>query len=258
MTNYMELVQPWDEDDRYEGQPHVPGDLRMLVFLEGVLIDSVERPVQGSGYECAALEMQAARRPREIAEPEPVPPPWQRELSALDLQVGGRKALLELSAGPLESRALPATCAEVAGQLDALDLGEEFTVAVRNALVHVAETDPDLLLVPGRPEQVAAAAAWIVARANGMTGARGRLRQADLARAFAIKPFPSHIAGQMTSAFQRYLPRERSSWGYSCLRDELGRPDVLLTGVRARIVRERDRALAAAESARRDEEAREA
>lgn len=239
----MELVD--DRDD----EPH--DRLHHLVFLDGVLIDCYATPVEGSGYECAALELAAQRR---RSAPEPRPPAWEAELQALDRAVGGRAVLMGLTDDPLEARGVPAICAEPSAQLDALDLGTEFTTAVRNTLVHLAECCPRL--VDGSPEQVAAALSWVVARANDMTGAGGRLRQVDLCRAFRVKQFPSTLASQMTTELQRFLPEASGPFWGRPARHELGLPDALVVSVRHRIVQERDRALAARERARRDEEAR--
>lgn len=249
MTLYG-FPREWDEDE-----PPVRHDLSdrlcRLVFIDGVLVDVDRGPVQGSGYECAALELEAQRRPREVERPVPA---WERELSRLDASVGGREALLALTAAPLEQRSIPAECAAAAGQLDALDLGDEFTVAVRNALVAVFEASPGH--IGGAPEQVAAAITWVVARANGMTGAARRLRQGDLCRLFEVKQFPTTLAGHMTYQLQRFMPESGAPLWSRPPRNDLGLPDVLLSSVRSRIVRERDRALAARERARRDEEAR--
>ena len=52
----------WDDEDDFPGEEafrydHDLGLLTIQVYAGGDLVDTIHRPVQGSGYECAVLEL---------------------------------------------------------------------------------------------------------------------------------------------------------------------------------------------------------
>ena len=71
------------------------GELTKLVILGDQVVDVLREPVHGSGYECAALELEdrgLLRRPVPPPPP-PMPAPHERQLAWLACIVGGDEAL---------------------------------------------------------------------------------------------------------------------------------------------------------------------
>src|SRR4051794_40434647 len=85
------------------------GHLTMVVMMDDKVVDTVRRPVQGSGYECAALEL-GRGDPRPAQRPTVVHVPMQprHELARTWLRslVGGAEELETLTRDPLADEPL--------------------------------------------------------------------------------------------------------------------------------------------------------
>ena len=84
------------------------GELTQVVLIGDQLVDVVRRPVAGSDYERAALELRDRGLLREPAPPAPapVPPPHEQQLAWLERIVGGVEVLQSLGTDPLEMEEL--------------------------------------------------------------------------------------------------------------------------------------------------------
>lgn len=164
------------------------GMLTEVVLIDGQVVDSVSRPVSGSGYECAALEL-AGRRP---AEPEPRvervvvrEEPQEQMLHWLERVVGGPGELAVLDddplplGEPLDLTRLPLSARELAQKVDEhFDLVEpppilagQLLTAYRRLLTAAAEQGLLHLWRDVPPEKVAATIIHGIVKANALTGA---------------------------------------------------------------------------------------
>ncbi|WP_270887319.1 hypothetical protein [Pedococcus sp. 5OH_020] len=242
------------------------GELTMVVVLEDRVVDTLRRPVRGSGYESAARELGrgAPPLPRYLP-PLPAPPRYELELSWLRRVVGGVRALDELRTDPLPDE--PPTLADVTPELRARvdgireqadDVAERlFGVELRTVarrLLATVSAIPSLFLHADRDEQAAAALVWAAAKGNDLIGP-GRLMPASAIQALCglkVSPadrgrtFARVVAGLPGTGFE---PRQTRV------------PDLLLLGdvryltgeLRLQLLRLRDLALeeqAAAPSSR--------
>jgi hypothetical protein len=191
----------WDLEDSYDdaaGGSRL-GDLTMVVMIDDQVVDTVRRPVEGSGYECAALELgrglshASASPPRLPASPLPAAarpaarPRYEQELSWLRRVVGGVDQLAALDATPLpldEPLDLNAVPSQLRDRVTAI--GEQASVAAerlfdgelvtvcRRMLVALAGS-PSLFLDEDRDDQAAGAVLWVAAKANDRLGAATRM-----------------------------------------------------------------------------------
>jgi hypothetical protein len=239
-----------DEPDDYPGSSeheYLPdlGELTIRVFAGDDLLDTIRRPVGGSGYELAALGLRPLK-------PRPPRPRHERELTWLARLVGGTDALdgLGIDALPdepldcsgvredLRARvaAIAARCDRVADGLHDIEL----RTACRRFLARAVSAEPELLLRSDRDDTAAGAVLHAVAGANGLLG-RGRaftassltevcgLRSSPHGRA---QSFAHAVAGSVGTGFG---PHGDSRGEPDVL--VLGSPDLLLGRFRAQLVR---------------------
>jgi hypothetical protein len=246
------LEEPWDDEDDFPGEEafRYDDDLGLLtiqVFAGGDLLDTIRRPVEGSGYECAVLEL---RHPKRRA---PAPRPrHERELAWLARVVGSTAALDALGIDPLPDEpldaarvrkdlqarvaAIGARCDQVADQLH----DPELRTACRRLLVRAVAAEPELLLRSDRDDTAAGAVLLAVAKGNDLVGAGRaipatvlthlsglRSSPADRARSFAHA-----VAGPEGTGFERH---DGNRGEPDVL--VLGSPDLLLGRFRATLVR---------------------
>ncbi|RKT79403.1 hypothetical protein DFJ68_2871 [Terracoccus luteus] len=160
-------------------------------------------------------------------------------------EVGGPEALERLDVTPLPDEPLDLTGVPDEGRPAALEVGAlcdefadahfgvEFRTACRRLLQLVAEGDP-WVLPRGRADIAAAAICSAVAAANHLVGGRDGLTSRELAERFGLKTAPSSRTTTLLAAAG--LTAGQSYFGAT----PLGRPDLLVSGWRARLIRYRD------------------
>lgn len=183
----------WEPDPWVEGVPTRDGrpssglgSLTEIVLIDGQVVDSRRRPVSGSGYECAALELGHAhetvterRVERLIVREEP----QEEMLHWLDRVVGGPDLLDSLEDRPLPLREPLDLDLIAVGDRDLacavddhLDLvgkpivPDELLTAYRRLLVRAGQEGMLRLWRDVPPHKVAAAIVHCVVRANALTG----------------------------------------------------------------------------------------
>ncbi|MDF2144533.1 hypothetical protein [Knoellia sp. p5-6-4] len=268
-----------DYDDRYDAEyddscdeygrrvgTSTLGRMTVLVMMDDQVVDVMQRSVQGSGYECAALELGRGRpEPVEVAPPPPEPPRHERELGWLARLVGSHEALDELSVDPLpgdeplELSPVPDRCRErvqvISEQVDdvaARLFDDEVRTACRRLLVRAVAAEPGLLREPSRDEVVPAAVLWAVGKANDLLGPGRVMPVSAITALCGLKSTPTErgrafahaVAGPRGVRFGRH--------GYGANPDvlELGSADLLVSRFRRQLVGLRDLALAEQERLR--------
>jgi len=246
-----------DEGRRYGGwsPSRATHELTEVVVIGDRVVDVVRRPVSGSGYECAALEIEDERR-RPRVPPAPEPPGHEKQLDWLARIVGGADELTSLSTDELPPEdldvgAVPAHLRERAAALDtrlaeaapAL-IGPEGLTACRRLFVAAVAREPGVLTRSTRDDIAAAAVVWAVGRGNDLVGASRAVRSTAVSDAFGIRSSP----GRRGEAFARAAGGGgMPPWSYPRLEPDvvpLGDPALLLGRFRRRVVALRDLALA--------------
>ncbi|MGO1165332.1 MAG: hypothetical protein ACTMHL_01815 [Janibacter sp.] len=203
-------LPPWETDPWEDGVLPPSSDLGSLteiVLIDGQVVDSRSRPVSGSGYECAALELGHGR--------EPAPPrvervvvreePQEAMVHWLQRVVGGQAPLAGLDdrplplSEPLAVDHLSAGSRELARIIDEhLELvgtpaivGEELLTAYRRLVVAAAGAGVLHLWREVPPERVTAAIIHCVVKANALTGAGAPFRVADFTRGLGVPNAPT-------------------------------------------------------------------
>ncbi|WP_338750290.1 hypothetical protein [Janibacter alittae] len=192
----LEPEDAWGRDPWLDGAPpsrdtgRAPGDLGTLtevVLVDGHVVDSVSRPVSGSGYECAAMELAHLRPPPPQPRVERVivrEEPQEQMLHWLARVVGGVAALEVLDDDPLplgerlELDLLPLGSRDLAGavdeHLDGLEpapiLAGQLLTAYRRLLATAAHEGMLHLWRDVPPARVAATIVHTVVKANSLTG----------------------------------------------------------------------------------------
>lgn len=168
-------------------------------------------------------------------------------LSDLDLAVGSRPALLQLSTEPLPDEEFEwAGIADdvrprVREMLEACDrccqnlLDVEHRTAMRRFLARAAVGDPAVFRRKASPSRGAAAVAWVIYRANDDPGSELNLGVKELLASFGVSGSVSQRADPLLRA--NGIEHHGS---YAML---IGRPDLLTSARRAAIVALRDRYL---------------
>lgn len=203
-------LPPWEADPWEDGIAPPSSDLGSLteiVVIDGQVVDTRRRPVSGSGYECAALELDHLRGPvqprveRVVVREEP----QEAMMHWLQRVVGGQAPLAGLDdhplplSEPLALDQLPAGSRERAGIIDEhLDLvgtpamvGEELLTAYRRLIVQAAHAGMLHLWREVPPERVTAAIIHCVVKANALTGAGAPFRVADFTRGLGVPGAPT-------------------------------------------------------------------
>ena len=233
--------------------------LRHLVFLDGRLIETWTEPVEGTAYMAIADELDRANRPvPPVTYPrEPPRPPYEVVLDWLDGVVGGRIALLALDDEPFQEA--PTTedddVDDLLARVADAHFGADFLAATRAALAAVRRDDPDLFAQSPAGE-IAAGLCWLVGRANGLVGAGTPVSQKALKATLWLSTTPTRRVARIKTCLRGLVaePGRRPPDCPDLL--ELGSPAYLTAATRTRLIRLRDRALAAAEAADADQHAR--
>lgn len=264
-----------DDDSLY---PYYPGShfdvdrpslarLTHLVLVDGRLVDTWSEPVEGTRWEHHAHRFD--RELRKLDEPEPErKPPYQQVLEWLDGVCGGREALEALDDAPLRSddRVLPdvadgpstpllAEAAGLLGVVAARHFDPETAIALHRALLRVWTDQPETVTRARTTRHLAGGLCWVVGKANGLFRPAGETRMSEVQDALALSSAISSYAPSVQSALRglREFPTDR--WGRPNRPDgtphllALGHPDLLVSATRERLIRLRDRALAARDAA---------
>ncbi len=253
---------------QWSGQPEPGGALGLgtltqVVMVGDQVLDVVRRPISGSGYECAALELEDRglyRRPGPPPSPPraPMPPPHEQQLAWLARIVGGEGALAALGVDPLEPEELcldeirPSLHERVRGIDSRLRrwasplLGDEGPTATRRLLIRAVAAEPALVTRSDRDDIAAGAVMWAVAKGNDLVGTNRPVRASVLQDVFGLRSTPSGRG----SAFAQAVGGTQSlygrpQWMYHAQPDvvALGSPDLLLSRFRRQLVLTRDLAL---------------
>lgn len=262
--------QAWDEEP-WEGrawsdrrwEPRTPSGLDRLthlILVDGRLVDVWSEPVSGTRWQ---LDADRLDRERTASVPSSPPTPTHELVLAwLDAAVGGRKQLMALDTrSPVDVDFEPDPDLQPSARellvdvIDLLDVGaRELREPEARALLHHAlaaawATDPDAVLHTGSAERAAAGLCWLVGKANGLFGPGGLVTQGRLKDALGC-PTTLATAGRV---FQQcvagFWPRPRRPTYLVPDLLLLGRPELLSTATRRRLVRLRDQALEAAAAA---------
>ena len=229
------------------------------------------RPVAGTYLhlcpECRDLMAAVVAGPRSFTVAAPEPPDWERALSWLDAQCGGREAVLVLGDRPLDGAAPTPPDGLAPAQIELFNAvsqllvtaGErfftpEFALACQRALVLVFVQRPGVAWGQ-RPGSVAHGVVWAVARANGLLYPTGIVSDRSLREFFDSRQSGSATGRKVQvaarSLFSWSEPRN-DDWRWPIERaplDPLGHPGLLVAAVRTRLIEVRERALQEAAAA---------
>lgn len=239
------------------------GEVRMLVLYGDEIVDSWRRPVDGSGYEGIAADLDRTRPQRPTPPPRYVEvdrtPAHQTELAWLARLVGSRATLDALTDEPLPDEPLDVALLPERWRAPASVIGEhldrvceefgdpELSVACRRALVRGIRANAGLLAIGDDEPRVAAAVLLAVGKGNAVIGTYGtpmRVVQGML----GLKSLPNdratrwaHVLAGVPGTQWQY-----GTWGRNPIVPILGHPDLLTSGFRRHLIRLRDLALAEA------------
>ena len=232
---------------------HPDNRLRMLVYVDGRLVDSWAGSVRHTQWEDVAVSFDRERRPA----PPPEDPAPVRVLRWLEGVVGGRERLLALddSASPeptppvIDDARLRAAYDAVVDHLDRV-AAELFDEEVRRvllaALAALWERAPETV-AHRAPNEVAGGLVWVVGRANELF--RGGLRQNTVQRELWMRRQLS-VAGQGVAPSLRGVDLHGAHRPHGCPDlMSFGNAALLTAGTRHMLVRWRDEALRAEEGA---------
>ncbi|UUZ45328.1 hypothetical protein LP422_03675 [Janibacter limosus] len=214
------------------------GELTQIVVLRGRVIDVTYEAVSGSGYECAAMEM-------EHLHPSPAPrverisvrePPHEAMVDWLGRVVGGEEALDTPDARPLpasspvEASSLPDPERELVLAIDeqlaraaaGWLLADEMLSACRNLLA--AAVDADMLRIwrDLEPEKIAAVVVHCIAKANALVGSGAPFTVAHWLRDLGTTSAPSSRSTTLSKVIGG------RQWSHGCAPSEV--PDVYVLG----------------------------
>ena len=239
--------------DLVDGEPTTR--LTHLVLVDGRLVDMWNEAVTGTRW-----QEYADKFDRELRRPEPKPPtpPYARALAWLERLCGSRAAIDALDARPLSGDGLDlpevsdaqsrSRLSAVAELLDAVAdrwFDQEIENAFRRALLLTWAAEPEVVLNAATAAHAAGGVAWVVCKANGLLRPQGDMRVGMIKDALALSPSPATYGKVVERALQGYRARpEEGWWRPEGLPDLLavGHPDLLVSSVRRRLVRVRDRA----------------
>lgn len=261
-------LPPWETDPWEDGiapPSRDLGNLTELILINGEVVDSRSRPVSGSGYECAALELEHLHGPTRPRVERVVvrEDPRESMLHWLRRVVGGAAPLDVLDDEPLPPREpleldrLPGSAREQARVIDEhLELvgtptvvGEELLTAYRRLVVEAAFAGVLHLWQDLPPERAAAAIIHCVVKANGLTGAGAPFRVIDFTRGLGVPNAPT----SRSSSLARAVGGSQWPHGRSPVQAPdvyvLGDTDLLVSRFRNELLTYRDLALAAEQTA---------
>jgi hypothetical protein len=224
--------------EHYDGSRDL-GELTTLVLINDQLVDTVRKPVLGSGYERVARDLgrgSPAAPPRERIVEVPAQPRHELQRTWLRLLVGGAAALEQLDSTPLpedEPAALDDVRAELRERIGAilestdtwaLDLfGTEVRTACRRLAVRAVAAEPALLTGSDRDDSAAAALLYAVAKGNDLVGAGRALPATVFYRWVGLKSSPQDRARRFAHAVAGVEPV--TAW-HSRLGAKSSTPDV--------------------------------
>lgn len=241
-----------------DDEPHLDR-VTHLVFVDGRLVDTWHEPALGTPWEGVARRHERASRP-----PEPPPKPEHERVLEWLVDVCGSRADVDgLTADPLGDDAtdLPTEYADrPAGDrmvatselLDAVAerwFDAESSYAFRHALLALWADDPETVTRAASAGHLAGGICWAVGKANGLFHPAGPLRVGVVQQDLALRSPISGYGGTVRAALRGFRGRPLDQWARPAGVPDLlalGRPDLLLGATRARLVRIRDRARAAA------------
>ena len=237
-----------------------PGELTEVVLIDGQLVDVRRRPVQGSGYECAAYELEGRgllRGPTVVERTLRVrEEPHEAMLDWLARVVGGEEVLSVLDATPLPSEeeldvsAIPSWARERARLIDehvqgafAHDLvGPELLTACRRLLVRSAGVGAFEMWREVRPEALAATVLHCAVKANDLSADGYPFALKTLLQGVGTKGYPTdrsrRLAGLLGGASWPHGQHPREAPDVYVLGDS----GLLVGRFRRDLVRYRDRA----------------
>ncbi len=255
--------EPYDQYERYGGHGFGAGarlgDLTQVVLAGDQVVDVIRRPVAGSGYECAVLELQARGLYRSpVPAPPPVPPGYEQQLAWLARIVGGEEALGTLGVEPLPPQVLclDGVRASLRDRVRDIDvrleqwapvlLGDEGLTSARRLLTRAVEREPALLR-SDRDDVATGAVLWAVAKGNDLIGNNRPVRASVIQNVCGLGSPPSARGGAFAHAVGGgELRYGRAVWMYDARPNviPLGNPDLLLARFRRTLVALRDISLA--------------
>ncbi len=253
-----DLYSAHEDEGRYDEAE--PQRLRLVAFVDGRLVGTWTERVEESRWAGIARRFDCEHRPQVLPPPSPPVPTYARVLAWLDDVCGDREAVLGLGPDPLEDdHDLPEVdtprargrLTAVAELLDAVAAGcfdPEMSLALRACLMQVWEREPDVVLEGASAALVAGGIAWVVAKANGLLGAQGRITVTRLKESLALHPTPSTYGKVVQRALVGYRDFDSERTGRIAGMPELlllGRPELLVCSTRRILCRARDRALEA-------------
>jgi hypothetical protein len=246
----------WAFDEREHHRGSEPDRVTHLVFVDGRLAETWTEPVEGSRWEALTERWSAPRRP----DPPPRPPQHVQVLEWLDGACGGRAAVLALDEERLVDdgtdlpdagdRATQQRLAETWAALErvtARGLAGEDAVALRRALVRTWERDPWAVTSPPSAEHLAGGLLWAVGKANLLLHPASPLTQRDLGEQIGLRGPLSSSGHLVVHALGGRVHHWSEPFGVPRLLP-LGHADLLVSGVRRRLVQLRDQALSDAEA----------
>jgi len=206
--DFRDRFEPDVEDEPFEptwfSQPHRPHRLRHQVLVDGRLVDSWTEPVEGTDWEHLARDFDARSTCRHPPAPQRPPRhPFEEVLDWLAGLVGGTRRLDLLDAAepvspgrpPIEDPWELEQYQAVRGLVDSVAaefFGDVARPVLRQALTHVWNDSPDLVLRPKSAPHTAGGICWAVARANGWFHPATNVRQKDVQRHTSGSRRPSH------------------------------------------------------------------
>ncbi|MGZ5400508.1 MAG: hypothetical protein ACXWDM_10890 [Nocardioides sp.] len=244
----------WQDDYLdYSYDPVRPGveRLRLQAYVDGRLVDSWTEPVRGSRWERFADQFDGERPPAVHRPPEP--PRHEQVLRWLDGVVGGRAALLALTAeagDQVPAPYLPDTESEVAyvAVREALaPVADEFLDAearrvLDRSLALLWEAAPHAVTGARSAKTVAGGLLWIVGKANGLFD--GGFTQQLVRRELWLKQ-GLNVPGQALARHLRGLDFHGARRPHGCPDlASFARPELLTVETRRTLVQWRDLALA--------------
>jgi len=253
---YDDQDDDFDEYGRRVG-PSTLGKLTVLVMMDDQVVDVMRRPVQGTGYECAALELgrgKPAEPVRVTPPPQPEPPRHERELAWLARLVGGHEALaaldtdqlpdepLDLSGVRGELRERVQVISERADDVAERLFGDEVRTACRRLLVRAVGAEPGLLREVSRDEIVPAAVVWAVAKGNDLVGSGRQMPASAIHALCGLKSAPTERGKAFAHAVAGPTGTGFDQWRHHSAADvlELGAADLLTWTFRRHLVVLRD------------------
>ncbi|MFC4783227.1 hypothetical protein ACT8ZV_02040 [Nocardioides sp. MAHUQ-72] len=261
---YDDHDHPWlDEHDLEEVPRRDLERLTHLVLVDGRLVDTWSEPVAGTRW-----QRHADRFDRERFRAEPAPPPrptWQQALDWLAHVCGGPAAVTGLTDEALDdgcdlptetpdagSRSRLEATAELLDAVAARCFDPETATALRRALLLLWAEEPETVTGARSAAHLAGGICWAVGKANGSFRPQGDLTVARVQEALALSTPLSGPGSTVRSALVGFRDLGPGRWwrpqGAPAL-EPLGRVELLCSPTRRRLVRLRDRALAARDAA---------